>query len=74
MGKFSIGSNVQQDPAQIEALKQRVQADLPAGDAQPTPTPTVEEAPSGSLLSQIVNSPVPEQIPGAEPALSLIHI
>ena len=66
MGKFSIGSTAQQDPNQIKALEQRVQADLPAGDAQPTPTPTAEEAPSGSLLSQIVNSPVPEVIPGAE--------
>ena len=67
-GKFSIGSNVQQDPAQIEALKQRVQPDLPAGEAQPTPSPQQGEAPSGSLLSEIVNAPVPQSIPGAEVA------
>ena len=66
MGKFSIGSNVQQDPNQIKALEQRVQADLPAGDAQPAPTPEQGEAPSGSLLSEIVNAPVPQSIPGAE--------
>ena len=68
MGKFTVGSNVQQDPNQIEELKQRIQADLPAGEAQPTPSPQQGEAPGGSLLSQIVNSPVPQDIPGAETA------
>ena len=68
MGKFTVGSTVQQDPNQIEALQQRIQPDLPAGEAQPTPSPQQGEAPSGSLLSQIVNSPVPQDIPGAEVA------